>query len=230
MKITFSLLITLSLLTFILTAAQQKDIRPNVKDLLGEAKLVKPLIEKPYIPTEVEKLEVKKKTLPISEMKTAELVGNSTQTEKTQEKPTIYSTVIKSRPTSISRPQPVRQQISINVQQQPLMPGMFSVPVKIENNFNNPTLSGYDTPQFKGQRKENEIQEMLVKDYEMIRSGVQEGDRVKALEKAVENIKEEKGKIEEMIQKEKEEIKQIERVSEKMKNVLAMLENKIKHN
>ena len=230
MKITFLLLISLSLLTFILSVDQQKDIRPNVKDILGQAKLVKPLIEKPYIPTEVEKLEVKKKPLPLSEMKTAELVGNTTNTEKTQEKPTIYSTVIKSRPTSISRPQPVRQQISLNVQQQTLMPGMFSVPVKIENNFNNPTLSGYDTPQFIGQRRENRIEEILVKDYEMIKSGVGQGDKVKALEKVVERIKEEKGKIEEMINKEKKEIKHIERVSEKMKKVLTMLENKIKHN
>lgn len=196
---------------------------PNVKDLLGQAKYVKPLLEKPYIPTEVEKLIEKKKPSLESEMRTAEILSNMQQTDLLkEEKPTIYSTIIKSRPTSVMRPVPIQEKVVINTPVK--IPGTFSIPVKIESNYNNPTLSGYTTPYFKGQR-ENSIETFLRNDIETISQEIKMGDRMRSLENAKERLIEEQITLKEQIQKEEEELDRMNSASVKIDYLLKKYEN-----
>ena len=94
-----------------------------MSDILSEAKLVKPLLEKPYIATEVNKLSdtMPKPTIPINQMTSATIVGQSDTSSK-EEKPTIYSTVIRRKPTSVTRPIPVSNVILPKVNIQSVLP------------------------------------------------------------------------------------------------------------
>ena len=134
-------------------------------DLAGEAKLIKPLIEKPYIPTEVDKLPdpEQKKTLPLNKMTSVQIVGDTGKEDgKTEEKPTIYSTVIKKKSTTVSRPiQVVNTGIKVESFPQATLPqGSYSIPVTIQSgHINDPTLTNYVAPVFRVNR-ENEALKM----------------------------------------------------------------------
>lgn len=127
-------------------------------------KIVKPYIDRPFIPTEVDKLvKEKRRTFGGEEtMKTASYVGKVPK--EVNSKPTIYSTVITSHPTAVIHPVPqpvgyaVHQQTagafgtdsrSIQSEISKMRPGAYSVPVSIQGGaINDPTLSGYENPTF----------------------------------------------------------------------------------
>jgi hypothetical protein len=127
-------------------------------------KLIKPLIERPFIPQEVDKLSgiSKKKVIMDDNMSPVALVGP--RPNGGEENPILYSTIISSKPTSISHPivQPEgikmpkqameafkieNNQLQNEVEKLP--PGAYSIPVKIQpGTINDPTLSEYVTPNF----------------------------------------------------------------------------------
>jgi hypothetical protein len=132
-------------------------------------KIIKPFIEKPFIPTEVDKLaEPKKKVYDESSMSNAILVGPVQAKGGLEENPSMYSTVIDRHATSVVHPvpQPTNYQVhpaaARAFQSEPQLdvikstPGAYSIPVKIQGSgINDPTLSGYETPNFihKGEKK-----------------------------------------------------------------------------
>jgi hypothetical protein len=130
-------------------------------------KMVRPLVERPYVPTEVERIsEPKRKIMNKDSMTKAQIVGSNSG-NKGEEKPSMYSTVITKHATSVVHPVP--QPTSYGIKPEfgnhlansienpiPLSPGAYSIPVKIEkDSVNDPTLSAYESPSFihKGEKK-----------------------------------------------------------------------------
>lgn len=207
---------------------------PNVSDILNEAKLVKPLIEKPYIAAEVSKISdtESKPKYNINQMTSATIVGHTDSNTK-EEKPTIYSTVIRRKPTSVTRPIPVTnvRLPQVNIQQNVLPQGSFSVPVKIESNIiTDPTMKDYVQPEIRITKK-IDIENVVISDIKEIQKGMTEGDKVSALMKMKERLIDEQKKISLDIKKDGDEIVKIEKIGNKMKNVLEELKMKmnIKH-
>jgi hypothetical protein len=149
-------------------SAQDRIIRPTIGDLNGSLKTIKPYIDAPFIPEEVARLsDLKEKKNYNIQMQTATLVGNVDR-RGGEENPTIYNTVIESRPTVIMNPQiqPATYKSTPDVtnafnvdsadvhaemesQKQRLQPGAYSTPIKIQSgSINDPTLTGYETPNF----------------------------------------------------------------------------------
>ena len=156
-------------------------------------------------------------------MRTAEIIATNNHTDSLkEEKPTIYSTIIKSKPTSVKRPEPIKEKVILNTPVK--IPGTFSIPVKIEPSYNNPTMSGYTTPNFKGYG-ENSIETFLKNDIEMISNDIQMGDKMSSLENAKERLIEEQKILGEQIQKEKEELARLNSASVKMDYILRKYEN-----
>ena len=131
----------------------------------SQIKTIKPFIEKPFLPQEVDRLsEPKRKTFDDTSMTSAILLGPTPSKGGLDENPSMYSTVIERHATSIVHPIPqplnyamhpqaaqafhVSQQ-EIQSQAAKLTPGAYSIPVKIQGGaINDPTLSGYETPNF----------------------------------------------------------------------------------
>jgi hypothetical protein len=127
-------------------------------------KLVKPYIDRPFIPQEVDKL-VQEKRRNFGEqdtMKQASYVGPVNKEQNTN--PSIYTTVVQSHPTTVVHPVPqpnsyaVHQQTAgafgtdssdIKSEIQQMSPGAYSIPVHIQGGAaTDPTLSGYENPTF----------------------------------------------------------------------------------
>ena len=200
-----------------------------MSDILSEAKLVKPLLEKPYIATEVNKLSdtMPKPTIPINQMTSATIVGQSDTSSK-EEKPTIYSTVIRRKPTSVTRPIPVSNVILPKVNIQSVLPeGSYSVPVKIESNvISDPTMKDYVQPEIRVKKK-IDMENVVMGDIKEIQKGMIEGDKVSALMKMKERLVDEQKKLSFDIKKDGDEIVKIERIGNKLKNVLEGLRMKM---
>lgn len=200
-----------------------------MSDILSEAKLVKPLLEKPYIATEVNKLSdtMPKLTIPINQMTSATIVGQSDTSSK-EEKPTIYSTVIRRKPTSVTRPIPVSNVILPKVNIQSVLPqGSYSVPVKIESNvISDPTMKDYVQPEIRVIKK-IDMENVVMGDIKEIQKGMIEGDKVSALMKMKERLVDEQKKLSFDIKKDGDEIVKIERIGNKLKNVLEGLRMKM---
>ena len=201
-----------------------------MSDILSEAKLIKPLIEKPYIATEVNKLSdtMSKPTIPINQMTSATIVGQTDTTNK-EEKPTIYSTVIRRKPTSVTRPIPVSNVILPQVNIQNVLPeGSYSVPVKIESNvISDPTMKDYVQPEIRVNKK-IDMENVVMGDIKEIQKGMIEGDKVSALMKIKERLVDEQKKLSFDIKKDGDEIVEIEKIGNKLRNVLEGLRMKIK--
>jgi len=135
-------------------------LRPNVSDI---KKFVKPEMEGPYVPKEVDSLQQLEKSEDDLLMTNAEIVGNQTTKKGLIEKPTMYDTVIRPHATSIRSADAFSanaQSISANSaitslfnqgqEYQRLAAGQIAIPVKIEQRgvVSDPTLSGYETPLF----------------------------------------------------------------------------------
>ena len=135
-------------------------------------KTVKPFIEKPFMPTEVERLvEPKRKTFDETSMTSAILLGPTPSRGGLDENPSMYSTVIERHATTVVHPvpQPINyavradqakafqvSQSDIQAEAAKMTPGAYSIPVKLQGGaINDPTLSGYETPNFihKGERE-----------------------------------------------------------------------------
>ena len=200
-----------------------------MSDILSEAKLVKPLLEKPYIATEVNILSdtMPKPTIPINQMTSATIVGQSDTSSK-EEKPTIYSTVIRRKPTSVTRPIPVSNVILPKVNIQSVLPqGSYSVPVKIESNvISDPTMKDYVQPEIRVIKK-IDMENVVMGDIKEIQKGMIEGDKVSALMKMKERLVDEQKKLSFDIKKDGDEIVKIERIGNKLKNVLEGLRMKM---
>ena len=200
-----------------------------MRDILSEAKLVKPLLEKPYIATEVNKLSdtMPNPTIPINQMTSATIVGQSDTSSK-EEKPTIYSTVIRRKPTSVTRPIPVSNVILPKVNIQSVLPqGSYSVPVKIESNvISDPTMKDYVQPEIRVIKK-IDMENVVMGDIKEIQKGMIEGDKVSALMKMKERLVDEQKKLSFDIKKDGDEIVKIERIGNKLKNVLEGLRMKM---
>jgi len=160
-------------LNFIITLEKSKHrqnfaIRPNVGDLNTHfQKVVKPFIETPFLPTEVEKLQENKRRQGAHDysMSSAMLVGPKSATGS--EKPTMYSTVINSHTTAIKHevPQPMglgvhpaaagafavdaAQTLAMKEKEESnarIANGATSIPVII--NANSQHVEGYEVPNF----------------------------------------------------------------------------------
>jgi len=148
-------------------------IRPNLMDLNEEMrKIVHPFYEKPYIPQEVDKLaeETHKRRRDLTNFLTnVQYVGKVDNKKGLDERPTMYSTVISNRPTSISYPVPKLNKSVISPEgnafldpsehssestsnDEPLaakLDGQYSIPVVIkQNELSNPVLGNYENPSF----------------------------------------------------------------------------------
>jgi len=154
---------------------QNFGVRPNVGDLNTHfQKVVKPFIETPFIPIEIEKLqENKRRGAHDYSMSSAMLVGPKSATGS--EKPTMYSTVINSHTTAIKHetPQPrglgvhpaaagafavdPAQTLAMHEKEINQVPsGAYSIPVQM--NAATHVGDGFETPNFM-HKKERKIQE-----------------------------------------------------------------------
>ncbi len=133
-------------------------------------KIIKPYIDRPFIPQEVERLSEPKRKVFDDSMTSALLVGpKQTNNGALEEKPAMYSTVIERHATTVVHPVPqptnyaVHQDAAkafdasseVHAEVAKLNPGAYSIPVKIGASSNDPTLSGYETPNFihKGEKQ-----------------------------------------------------------------------------
>lgn len=206
-------------------------------DIVGEAKLIKPLIERPYIPTEVDKLPdpEQKKTIPLNKMTSVEIVGNTDKGDrKIEEKPTIYSTVIKKKSTTVSRPiQVVNTGIKVkNFPQANLPQGSYSIPVTIQSEpINDPTLTNYVSPEFRVNREKEalKMEREVTGDIQAIIKGFQQGDKLKALIDAKERLINEQNKLSGEIKEDKENINKMSELGKKIKGILDFYEHKLKN-
>lgn len=137
--------------------------RPNVSDINNVMKVVKPYIERPFFPQEVASIETNPpKPLNPAEMSSAILIGPTQRSNgQVEEDPTMYNTVINSHPTIITRPilapqsaslsSFAAQQLANQATQEEMLratPGAYSIPVQMGAGTNDPTLSGYESPNF----------------------------------------------------------------------------------
>ena len=222
----------------------------TVKDIAGQAKLIKPLVSKPYLPTEVENLtDVGSPSVSLKDMANAEIVGQQPlgvsdivdNSPKEEETPMIYSTVIHKKPTSISRPIPVLQRsVKINAQNQVMQPGSFAIPVTIGNGPKNlPLTSNYVRPQFdrassalppEGFEKGREFsaESTLKNDFIALARRLEEEDAPKVISNAIDQINKEIEYLSQELEKEKLEKEQTEALGVKMGEMLNRLESVFK--
>merc|ERR1712151_479718 len=167
-QIILSLIICLNLITMIITTEksgkhkQNFTIRPNLSDLNTHfQKTVKPYIDHPFVPTEVEKLTEHKTRQGAHDysMSSAMLVGPKTRSGS--EKPTMYSTVINSHPTIIKHQTPQPKGIGVHpaaaaafavdpnqtAAMEKIPNGAYSIPVQM-NAASDAGKDGYETPNF----------------------------------------------------------------------------------
>ena len=135
-------------------------------------KTIKPYIEKPFLPQEVERLsEPKKKIFEENSMTNAILLGPAQSKGGLDENPSMYSTVIDRHSTTVVHPVPQQANYQVHpgaakafgmtnsdmqTEAERMTPGAYSIPVKIGGTASNdPTLSGYETPSFihKGEKQ-----------------------------------------------------------------------------
>jgi len=133
--------------------------------------MIRPLIDRPFIPQEVEKLsQPKRKRFADAPMTNALILGpRQPSKEGLVENPIMYNTVIEKHSTVVTHPTPQPTNYATNpltasafsvdpkeLEIQKLSPGSYSTPVKIDGSaFNDPTLSGYEAPNFihKGEKQ-----------------------------------------------------------------------------
>jgi hypothetical protein len=133
-------------------------------------KIIKPFIDRPFIPQEVERLaEPKRKVFDDSSMTPAILLGpKQSSNGGLEENPSMYSTVIERHATAVVHPVPqptnyaVHQQAAkafdvsseVHAESAKIKSGSYSIPVKIGPSTDS-TLSGYETPNFihKGEKR-----------------------------------------------------------------------------
>jgi hypothetical protein len=128
------------------------------------------LIERPYIPQEVERLaEPGRKIMDGTEMTNAILVGSNSRRaggleevnlNNNYKKPSMYSTIINRHSTSVIHPVPQPVNYAVNpattsafensqTESAQLTPGAYSIPVKLQGGaVQDPTMSEYETPNF----------------------------------------------------------------------------------
>jgi len=137
---------------------QEFKIRPNLNDINGHfQKVVKPYIETPFIPTEVDSLEEKvRPNYSKLSMTNALLVGNKPDTKgpKQVERPIMYSTIFAAHPTVIKHPTPQpmglgvsndhAKAFALSDEATKLAKGSYSTPVRLESDGN----GGENTPTF----------------------------------------------------------------------------------
>lgn len=155
---------------------------PNVSQIQNNfEKFVKPLVERPFIPEEVDRLSdiKKKKQLLVNEMNVAQIVGDDDLPKKSIEvslnltqKPTLYSTVISSKKTTVIHPSPTPKNVRLPKEAlytfssegsqttgNELLQKVAnaSVPVNLGSIKNdNPTMKGYETPSYDKPSKSQE--------------------------------------------------------------------------
>lgn len=120
------------------------------------------MIELPFIPQEVDKLQdINMAPRDDTVMTNALLIGPTQTRTGLSEKPSLYDTVIQPTSTGVSHPvpQPVSYGVSGHVAEAfahheeevapTLNQGSYSIPVSLQGGqLNDPTLSGYETPSF----------------------------------------------------------------------------------
>lgn len=143
-------------------------LEPRISDIVANHNhFVKPLIERPFLPQEVDNLadthNLQKKKLEYS-METAQLVGNPVPNTPGEEKPSIYSTVYQSHVTSVIHPVPQPETVKIPKQESfgfssdgSLAPADLSsgqhMQVSVQfakDSMKDATMSGYEAPELKG--------------------------------------------------------------------------------
>ena len=205
---------------------------------INQTKLVKPLIEQPYIPTEVNNLEetVSFKKIPLSEMTNAEIIGlsSSNVTQPKEEKPTIYSTVIHQKETSITRTKPVQSSLINNNQHlNQLSPGTFSIPIKMDSNqMNDPNLRGYVTPNFKKSQSNNEhtkLTEILNNDLNLIINGIKNDKKNTIMNQIITKLKTEQNELKQQIKNYSDKVTQYNILIQEIKDLLSKFKIKYNH-
>jgi len=148
-------------------------IRPNLMDINEEMRrIVHPFYERPYLPQEVDKLAEQTHKIRrdlTKHLTKVQYVGTVDNKKGLNEKPTMWSTVITNRPTSVTYPVP-KLNTSIIIPEanafldpselsgestsndEPLahrLEGKYSIPVVIkQNSLTNPVLGNYENPLF----------------------------------------------------------------------------------
>jgi len=141
---------------------QEFKIRPNLNDINGHfQKVVKPFIETPFLPTEVDSLEEKKRpNYSQLSMTNAQLVGKipDHKGKKEIERPIMYSTIFAAHPTVIKHPTPQPRGLGVNNDTakafalsdeasrlaEKMPKGSYSTPVRLESDAN----GGENSPTF----------------------------------------------------------------------------------
>jgi len=149
-------------------------IRPNVNDV---QKLVKPLIQAPYKPIEVENLyQSQQRENNELDMQNAEILGAVASPKGLVEKPVLYDTVITPHSTSISHANQINSltqglnagpgaQAMFQTETSKLAQGQVAIPVKIQSHSRVADDYNFETPVFihKGQSDITERNEDIIK-------------------------------------------------------------------
>lgn len=134
-----------------------KIIGPNVNDV---QKLVKPLIQAPYKPVEVDSLyQSQQNENRELEMQSAEILGDVARAKGLVEKPVLYDTVITSRSTSVAHANQINaltqgttagpnSQAMFQSEAGKLAQGQLAIPVKIQSSSRTSADNNYETPVF----------------------------------------------------------------------------------
>ena len=170
-------------------------------------------------------------------MTNAEIIGptSSNITQPKEEKPTIYSTVIHQKETSITRTKPI-QSSSINNNQQhlnQLSPGTFSIPIKMDSNqINDPNLRGYVTPNFKKSQKDNEymkLTEILNNDLNLIINGIKNGNKNTIMNNIITKLKNEQNELKQQIKNDNDKLTQYNTLIQDIQELLSKYKTKYNH-
>merc|ERR1711976_48777 len=161
-------MITFACIFSSIDAKGKQNVRPNVYDL---KKSLKPIIQKPYKPIEVDSLIKGNQADKDIEMLNAEIVGvNQSQTQKgVEEKPSLYTTVVTPHATSIRHEnESIMAGFNANGgslsmlrksqdEVRRLSKGQMAIPVSINSGMTkDAALSNYETPSFLN-KKEKKI-------------------------------------------------------------------------
>ena len=131
-------------------------------------KLVKPLVERPFLPEEVSDLNQvkKKKILYENEMNPAQIIGQDNSITGAVEKPSIYTPIFEGHKTTVIHPQPQPRHVSLPSREalytfssegaqstgeqllSQMIGGDISIPVNLGQLPSDPTLKGYETPNY----------------------------------------------------------------------------------
>lgn len=159
-----SLLVVLLLCNSISSKKSLKGRQPRVNSTGGFTaqdirRIIKPYFQQPYHPKEVDSLAQELKTKPAEPMSTAQIVGDVERKTGFKERPSMYTTVIQPKETTITH-HSIHGNSAIHVKSPKsnrpineithLARGQYAVPVRINTGqgFSDPTKADYDVPMF----------------------------------------------------------------------------------